>query len=520
MPGSVLTRRLGDLCIVAALLAAATPMPAQDVGELRGVRPVLSVQGGVLDLEGEGMPRQGVAGIEAGLDLHRLVGIRGLYWRGVEEGVRGFDPIEAWGGEARLGAPLPAGITPYVALGGALVRFGEGHAAGQGTGWTDRIALLPGLGVTVGLGDRWQLGVGARDYVLVDSVSELRGEDLSHNWLYRAGLTYRFGGRRTAPPVAHAAAPVHRPVPERVDTVVIGGEIREVRVADRDYRSDQQVTIPIPTEGEITLRYGPGDGRRTVGVPTGDEALLRRMVREELGLAPPASPAAAPADLEGRIARLLEAEREIVRRIIREEMQREAVARADFERRLIDRVEDVVARRMAREAERFVPARPGLAPSPPAPRERRRWFPTEAIGYTGANFVHPGQFVLGTRADLGSIGRSPLRIVPELATGFGGGTTSIMLALNTQFRFPELPVPYTAGVAPHVGLGGGYLRFTSEVRDRPRHEGVINLGYGASLLVPRQRGWLAAAPDEAFIEHQGIDIYDLQRILVGARWRF
>jgi hypothetical protein len=144
MPGSVLTRRLGDLCIVAALLAAATPMPAQDVGELRGVRPALSVQGGVLDLEGEGMPRQGVAGIEAGLDLHRLVGIRGLYWRGVEEGVRGFDPIEAWGGEARLGAPLPAGITPYVALGGLWSASGRGTPPVRGRDGRTASPSFPG----------------------------------------------------------------------------------------------------------------------------------------------------------------------------------------------------------------------------------------------------------------------------------------------------------------------------------------------------------------------------------------
>ena len=499
------------------LLSAATVLHAQDAGDLRGVRPVLSVQGGVLDLQGEEMPRQGIAGFEAGLDLHRLVGIRGLYWRGVEEGARGFDPVEGWGGEARLGAPLPAGITPYVALGGALVRFGEDHPGGQGAGWTDRIALSPGLGVTVDLGERWQLGVGARDYLIVDSISDLRGEELSHNWLYRAGLSYRFGGRRTPPPVAPTAP---RPVAaERVDTVIMAGEVREVRVTDRDYRSDQQVTIPIPTEGEITLRYGPGEARRAAGVPTVEEAWLRRMIREELGFAAPAAPADAPPDLEGRITRLLEAEREVVRRIVREELQREALARADFERRLIDRVEEVVARRLALEAGRLAPAVPGTAPAA-APRQRGRWVPREAMGYTGANFVHPGQFVLGTRADLGPIGRSPLRIVPELASGFGAGTTSIMLALNTQFRFPTLPVPYTAGIAPHVGIGGGYLRFTSEVRDRPRHEGVINLGYGASAVIPRQRGLLAAAPHEAFIEHQGIDFYDLQRILLGARWRF
>jgi hypothetical protein len=41
---------------------------------------------------------------------------------------------------------------------------------------------------------------------------------------------------------------------------------------------------------------------------------------------------------------------------------------------------------------------------------------------------------------------------------------------------------------------------------------VLNLGYGFSAELPGERG------GRFFLEHQGIDLFDLNRVLVGLRF--
>jgi hypothetical protein len=59
--------------------------------------------------------------------------------------------------------------------------------------------------------------------------------------------------------------------------------------------------------------------------------------------------------------------------------------------------------------------------------------------------------------------------------------------------------------------GAGLLFFSKKTEARDKSEGVLNLGYGVSKDFGTWTG---------FLEHQGVDIFSLHRVLVGTSMKF
>jgi hypothetical protein len=132
-----------------------------------------------------------------------------------------------------------------------------------------------------------------------------------------------------------------------------------------------------------------------------------------------------------------------------------------------------------------------------------------ALGYTGMNVDKPEQFVFGVRLEMGPVSNNPnVYFVPEL--GFGVfNKSSLLLAGNIRWDVGE--TLRLKGVNPYVYGGPGLLFFSKKIEKQDKTEGVLNLGYGLSKDFGTWTG---------FIEHQGIDIYSLHRILFGANIGF
>lgn len=138
------------------------------------------------------------------------------------------------------------------------------------------------------------------------------------------------------------------------------------------------------------------------------------------------------------------------------------------------------------------------------------WNPKAVRLYTGLNVDDPSQAVFGARLNLGPVARnSDFNFHPEVALGFGDGGTSFLASANLYYDFNT--IASSGNWAPFLGAGIGILRFTDSDdndSDISGTEAVLNIGYGLTANFGRTT---------AFAEHQGIDLFDLNRILVGLR---
>jgi hypothetical protein len=133
------------------------------------------------------------------------------------------------------------------------------------------------------------------------------------------------------------------------------------------------------------------------------------------------------------------------------------------------------------------------------------WSPAAVQLYTGFNVDDPTQGLLGAKLDMGPVTRhSDFHFLPELAVGFGSDVTTFMATGNLEYTFRE--VTERGSWSPLVGVGVGILNSSSNGDNHS--EGVLNLNYGVMANLGR---WVV------FAEHQGVDLFDLNRLLFGLR---
>lgn len=267
-----------------------------------------------------GLDDQYLLGVRTGLDFNRYFGLRGYYWRGVNDDFDGTDPVQSYGGEAQFNLNSGPGVSPYLVAGAGRIDYGDDFRNAQGVASGDRTALILGGGVSLGLSERLRLNVSARDYVFDqnEEFEDVRNIDnLLHNPLLSAGLTFHLGGRTPtardlrSPEVERLRRETERLraenarlrearedrddeiEEERVDTVFVdeeGEQIRRVerrRIRDGNV-SDRVVEVLVPATGELYIRYGEPGGVRIREESAGDASLdvsaaeIREVIREEV----------------------------------------------------------------------------------------------------------------------------------------------------------------------------------------------------------------------------------------------
>jgi hypothetical protein len=136
--------------------------------------------------------------------------------------------------------------------------------------------------------------------------------------------------------------------------------------------------------------------------------------------------------------------------------------------------------------------------------------------YSGATVSGGAQLLTGGRLDFGAVapGLRAIRLVPELAFGFGEGGTSTYLAANALYEVGPI-----FRVRPRVSLGAGLLNFSSPVGAHDGLDLVVTPAYGASLPFRPFRGFGGGRTPELLVEHQGVGVFDLNRVIVGIGWR-
>jgi hypothetical protein len=378
---------------------------------LRGTTILVEPVGGRLNFAEElNLARQNLLGVRAGLELNRLVGVRGFFWRGINEDFNEADPIQGYGGEVQFNLGSGVGVVPHLVAGAGLIEFREGYTDLAGATPMDRTALILGGGLSFSLSERLRGNATVRDYIIgvgEELADNRRTDQLLHNLLLSAGLSFAVGGRtvdpmrREEPALTElerlrlenerlrelAAAEALRQENERLRQLAEGRPALEPRLQERVVAVDTMVIQVDPVTGDTVARFlRPGDPGRaapqrtmTVPIPERGEIYIRfgepgsgLPVRVQEGAAAAPPPATVPAGVSPAApAGALSAVQlsTLIRDAVREEVRLQAgalaapaapaggVAEAQrldlLEQRLVRQIEATMARQLAAQEQRL-----------------------------------------------------------------------------------------------------------------------------------------------------------------------
>jgi opacity protein-like surface antigen len=487
----------------------------EDADGLRGATAPIEPFVGRLRYDGgSGLSDQNVLGVRGGIDFSPLFGVRGFYWRGVNEDRDQFVSVEGYGAEGQFNLNTGPGISPYVVAGAGRINYSGTYRDSLNNADNNRDALILGAGATFQLSERVRFNAAIRDYVIArnDSLeSATTTGDLTHNRMLSAGFTISIGGSTGASDrqraleaerVTQARRVASRDAEIRAVRDSLRGERvgmdetrRGARRSERDSLGrpvppapgtvggraqpavgDRWITVPVPTQGEIILRYGfpPADGGGTPTQPR-DSTVVRR---DSVVVIPRSGG-------DSLRIQLAELEQRLVARIESMRQPTTVVVPAPVEPRTIivdtvggDRFRGVpITRRFSQVSSR------DLLPF---------------IGFSGGDAGT--QAVVSLRMRLGEVA-SGLQFVPEFAVGLGGDGTSVLAMANVQYQFGS--VGGSSALRPYVTGGAGIFS--------PTVVGV-NTALGASMDLRQGRG---TTPWLGYIELQGLNLFNDTRLMVG-----
>jgi len=491
---------------------------------------------------------QELAGLRAGIDLGRYVGLRAFYWRGTDKDFKRTQSLQSWGGEMQFRLNSSPGLTPYLLAGAAKLDFKQSDTTALAQRSDDKVSLLLGGGVSLPLGERFALNAAARDYIYgqgngADSVSS--PSDLRHNWMYTVGIRVSIAGK-SGSNAAERSVERQRSMGAqmRADSIEWAAKLAKARTEDRVAVMDGRMMIDsmMIVNGRLMRADSTmmmqrhmdsmmGDSAKRAAlrvimlpVPEVGELYVRYGAPQATATTQPVLPVS-PADSAARRAA---------------EMSASPMTDAERTAAMNRRIDSLVAVRVQERTANLVVRAPAPAPVPPTTvvqvpatssspavdqtQRNYSWKGDDTRGgllmYSGFTANDGAQILIGGRFDLGPIGgaNSRFHFAPELAFGAGSGGRSTMLVGNAQYMFRKFRLTDSRTIQPHVYGGLGVLNFSDRVGSRDGLEGIINLGYGVSIPIMKNPGTTRAAP-QLIIEHQGVDFFQLNRLIVGLSWR-
>lgn len=556
-------------------------------GFLRGVRLYVNPFHGRVEFnDALGFPKdQNMAGVNAGVSLGPYVGLRGFYWRGrggsrvTEDLTGGFEDLQMYGGELkmRLNLALGRGFGPYAKVGGGYLDVLGGYAGdipGNTSPPEDRFFGTGGLGLEVPLTKSVKLSGGARGLVMDNPNTVEAGDpgDLYGSLMYTAGIEFRLGGGTDRP----TPRPQPEPVLAPTETSAMEGETpsEEVRSEEEQLRarvdslegalaalqagdeqgpeaqgpptvpsdsataaagqaarrsnlSDRTMTVPVPENGEIYVRFGDGGSSqvqgqadrqgvqvegRTEQVPEDLEQRVRRALRQQLrqqGRADSAQ-AIADADIEQLIQRTV---RNAINQGDQARAQREQTAQDQRVQRLqnqVDKLQQQLQEQESSEPQRRTePSPPGSGQAMPFYRQtfgRPLTYLVPIVGFRGGKVAN--QPHIGLRADYRTSATSRFHIIPEFGLGVGNGQLSPSFFFSGAYSFLRQTTTGLIGapVEPYVGLGAGISSLGGFM-----FEPVLMSTLGVDYQFQGGR--------RIFLEYSTFDRFSSHRVHVGFRLR-
>ncbi|MFP4227558.1 MAG: hypothetical protein ACLFTE_01875 [Salinivenus sp.] len=515
----------------------------------------------------------------------------------------GFEGMELYGSELRLrlNAELGRGFVPYATLGGGYLNVQGNYdddIPEASSPPADRFFSMAGGGLEVPISRNLKLSGGLRSMFMSDQNTEGVDDpgDVHASLMYSAGIEFRIGGggRSTRPeddeepprepmpeeqarPTAEADAEERdpsraedeRPLEREEMTpreAELMAEVDSLQQALETLRSEREterlqrravpaqdttarsatagrtLTLPVPENGELYVRYGDGGGapqvtRRDTATAAGRTAqrqaptqdrpdAVERRVEDAVdsALRSDTTEALSEEDVDRIVQRVVQraledrtptAEEDLDRE--ERDADRETIRQMENEleelrQRLQEQSDDVErARRDAAERSRtqVVQTGSGDDDSPPFYLQTLGRPLTYIVPVTGVRVGEgPNQFQLGLRGDYRRQPESRLHIMPELAVGLGSGETSVSFLANGAYSFlRNRTAEWTnAPLEPYSGLGVGLMSDGGL-----SFEFVSNIFLGANYRFGNGQ--------TGFVELGTLDVFDTNRFTIGYRIR-
>ncbi len=539
-------------------------------GGFRGISLIVEPTVGIIQFNDKLPYRadQRFAGGSAGFDFGPYVGLRGFYFRGLEEDEwTKFDKFAMYGGEMKFRLnDASTGIVPYLSIGAGYIDVNNEYEGRRVA--TDKPFALGGGGVELKLNDTFKL-FGSAKAVLVssDDLSDVNStESISNSWMFNGGISFALGSKRKTQVVRY------------VDSE---GRIREATTArDREIldlreqiaRAEAQatkatkpdsvkfITLPVLEDGEIYIRFGKTASMKVVSedshkemmsekVATGssslsasDIELIRLMIQSALretlrenGIIS-ASSRAARIDTVVVVQRIIEQQdgakqtdtRPTELQIKVEGPETKVVDEKAIEDRILSRLEGLqndtvlsALQRQVRELQQKMDNMPtsatdqrtGVVTSAEStqrdPNAIERMNLEGVSANAGFNVAgKPFQFLLGVRADYGDVFGGRFRMMPDVTIGFIN-TLSYNVNMNL---IANVRVDAFDPWRPYAGFGLGILGFSEPPTGVKGVQGTFNLLVGAEKPIGNSNA--------VFLEYMNMNLFKFNRLQAGYRFNF
>lgn len=486
-----------------------------------------------------------VVGVQTGADFGPHVGLRGFYWRGIDDrdGLK-IDKLHMFGGLFR-GSFFRSDFTPFVNLGGGYLHVMDGYDPGMLTNPKSQMFAITGVGlegkITPNLVITGDLNALSATRNGIDNLSRPTKVVLSP--MFSLGVSFRIGEfvhRQKEARRPDAPAPLQPPPPTVSDQQIreveerqriqimretalmteisrayVAGDSAVARNLETELEKVRREDLRFkrPTDMDQDLRPRPVDDR-TITLPVLEDGEI--YIR--FGKPPAPAPAAAPerdavSDLEQRVEQLLR--------------DREAALRGQPQQQqpgvtLVTPSDDSLERRMSQFEDRIMRLlETRLSETAPAPQASapgvtviETGLQEQPAGELNGLAVHlglanPFQGVLGVRADYGTLLGGRIELMPEFVLGFGSGTR--MYNINAIALMP-LPQPsFIRPYKPYTGLGLGLMAFSNP----PDDVAGIQFTWSFHLGLEHRMG-----PGDIYVEYVNLNLFSFNRLQGGYRFRF
>lgn len=500
-----------------------------------------------------------ITGLQAGLDFGPHVGVRGFYWRGIDDrdGLD-FDKLHMFGALFRT-AFFRSGVTPYINVGGGYMRVMSDYDPGMLTDPKSQMFALTGVGVEANITRsvilKGDISAMALTEDGIDNATSPSSVNLSP--MFTLGISYRIGDfvvRRQQDrrqPVTDSAVPaslaetdpitreleqrqrmqimretalsteiakalaegdtlvannltseldrLRRETPRQVDEPTEKVTETETEEVVEKKIDDRTITLPVLEEGEIYIRFGKP--APVVPVEAGESQTVR--------------------DLERRVEQLLR-DREAARTGQPQPQPQPQTGvtvlpsgdDGSMERRMRQFEERMLELLDSRQAQNGVTTQPqpqqesaSATPDVTVIQDRTAGELNGIAAYLGASTPYQG--VIGVRGDYGSFLSGRIELIPEFVLGFGNDTR--MYNINALVLVPLPEIRYIDPFLPYTGLGLGLMAFSNP----PDDVAGIQFTWSFHLGAERDLG-----PGKLFIEYASLNLFSFNRLNAGYRYRF
>lgn len=170
---------------------------------LRGISVPIEPVAGKINFH-ENLPYRDTwyAGGQIGINFGSYIGVRGFYWRAMEdEDFRKFDDLSLYGGEAKFNLNSGQGLTPFLTLGGGYLNVLDSYEPRPGMIATNQPFAMGGAGLTLPLSPYFKLFGGARAILLSqEDLDDLaQPNDVLTSWNYHFGVRLIVGQKAKNP---------------------------------------------------------------------------------------------------------------------------------------------------------------------------------------------------------------------------------------------------------------------------------------------------------------------------------